>query len=106
LEASSAVLNLDVAVPLGLVLSELIANAMKHGLKDSEHPTLKVLLEEEKECYHLRVKDNGVGLPDGFTLENPTSFGLEIIVALTNQIDAEITFKNDQGACFDIRFHA
>lgn len=106
LEATSAILNLDVAVPLGLVLSELITNAMKHGLKDMDDPKLKVLLEEDHGHYHLRVKDNGVGLPDGFTLDNPTSFGSEIIVALTNQIDAEIEFHNDHGACFDIRFVA
>ena len=106
LQASSAILNLDVAVPLGLVLSELITNAMKHGLKDKENPKLKVLLEEDHGHYHLRVKDNGVGLPDDFTLDNPTSFGSEIIVALTNQIDAEITYKNEEGACFDINFVA
>lgn len=106
LEATSAILNLDVAVPLGLVLSELITNAMKHGLKDMDDPKLNVLLEEDHGHYHLRVKDNGVGLPDGFTLDNPTSFGSEIIVALTNQIDAEIEFHNDHGACFDIRFVA
>lgn len=106
LEASSAILNLDVAVPLGLVLSELITNAMKHGLKNSDDPKLKVLLEEDHGHYHLRVKDNGVGLPEGFTLDNPTSFGSEIIVALTNQIDADITYKNDHGACFDIQFDA
>lgn len=106
LEASTAILNLDVAVPLGLVLSELITNAMKHGLKDKEDPKLKVLLEEEHGHYHLRVKDNGVGLPDDFSLENPTSFGSEIIVALTNQIDADIAYKNDHGACFDIKFVA
>ena len=106
LEASTAVLNLDVAVPLGLVISELITNAMKHGFKDINDPKLKVKLEEHNGQYHLRVKDNGVGLPHDFTLENPTSFGSEIIVALTNQIDAEIEFHNDHGACFDIRFVA
>lgn len=104
LEADSAILNLDVAVPLGLVTSELITNAMKHGFKNVENPELNVLLEEDHGHYHLRIKDNGVGLPEGFNLENPTSFGSEIIVALTNQIDADITYGNDHGAYFDIMF--
>ncbi len=106
LEATEAIINLDIAVPLGLVVSELITNAIKHGLKDIENPKLKIILEKDHGHYHLRVKDNGVGLPEDFSLEDPSSFGSEIIVALTNQIDAKITYKNDNGACFDIRFSA
>lgn len=106
LEVDSAILNLDIAVPLGLVTSELITNAMKHGFKDVESPELKVKMEENNGHYHLRIKDNGVGLPEGFNLDNPTSFGSEIILALTKQIDAQISYGNDHGAYFDIMFDA
>lgn len=104
LNAVNATVHLDVAVPLGLVISELITNAMKHGFKNIEKPELKVILEEKEGYYHLRIKDNGVGLPADFDLVNSKSFGSEIIVALAKQIDAEIIYTNDHGACFDISF--
>ena len=54
--------------------------------------------------YSLIIEDNGVGLPDNFSIDENSSLGMEIISALTSQINAEVTFQNSPGARFEINF--
>jgi two-component sensor histidine kinase len=104
LDADEAVLSLDIAVPLGLIVSEMITNSIKHAFHQTENPELKITLSRNGDEYELLVQDNGVGLPLDFNLNEPTSLGTEIIVALTDQIDAKIEYSNDHGAKFQIHF--
>ncbi len=97
-------LSLDVAVPLGIILSELVTNAFKHGLSQISQPKLCIDLYEKSDTFFLQIKDNGPGLPEGFSYENSESLGMEIIQALVSQIEAELTHSNDQGAVFLIKF--
>lgn len=104
LKSEKAILNLDTAVPLGLIISELITNSMKHAFAGIENPELSVRLSKNDNHFNLEVKDNGIGLPTGFNLLNEKSFGCEIINALSEQINAEIQYMNDNGAKFQINF--
>ena len=65
---------------------------------------LKVELKKDNQTIELIVQDNGIGLPESFSLEQPVSLGTEIIQALTDQIEAEIKYENDNGAKFTIVF--
>jgi two-component sensor histidine kinase len=103
-ESDEVILSLDIAVPLGLIISELITNSIKHAFDRVEVPELKVNLSKDGNEFELVTKDNGVGLPVGFELQPPASLGSEIIVALTEQINARIEFSNDNGAMFKIFF--
>jgi two-component sensor histidine kinase len=96
--------KLDIAVPLGLIISEMIVNSVKHAFQGIENPELKVELKKDNETIELIVQDNGIGLPENFSLEQPVSLGTEIIQALTDQIEAEIKYENDNGAKFTIVF--
>ena len=96
--------KLDIAVPLGLIISEMVVNSVKHAFKEIEHPELKVELKKDNQTIELIVQDNGIGLPENFSLEQPVSLGSEIIQALTDQIEAEIKHENDNGAKFTIVF--
>ena len=98
------VLNLDTAVPFGLIISELITNSFKHAFDGIEKPTLNVLFSTVGNTFELIVRDNGVGLSEEFDLNQEGSLGLEIIMVLSDQIGAQITcFNNDDcGACFKI----
>lgn len=96
--------KLDIAVPLGLIISEMIVNSVKHAFKGIENPELKVELNNNGQTIELIVQDNGIGLPENFSLEQPVSLGTEIIQALTDQIEAEIKYENDNGAKFTIVF--
>jgi two-component sensor histidine kinase len=75
-----------IATPLALVLTELLQNALQHGLAQWPGPTSDgfVLVTAEREAGKLRVSvaDNGVGLPEQFSLDSATSLGLQIVRTL------------------------
>ena len=104
LDSPEVVLHLDIAVPLGIIVSELMTNALKHAFNGIANPCIDVTLVLNNEEFTLVIKDNGVGLKDDFILENPTSLGMEIITALIEQIDGKLSVSNDIGACFTINF--
>ena len=68
-------LDLDTAVPLGLIISELITNAVKHAFKGIEHPKLIVTLKRQEDLCELIVEDNGAGLPVEFDIQTTISLG-------------------------------
>ena len=103
-ESNDVVLSLDIAVPLGLIVSEMITNSIKHAFEGIENPELLVRLKGSPDAYELTVQDNGVGLPNDFSLEEPCSLGSEIIMALTDQIGARVEYENKNGARFTVFF--
>ena len=104
-KSEKIMLDLDTAVPLGLIISELITNAIKHAFKIVEKPELIVTLHRKEDFCELIVEDNGSGLPLDFDINTTISLGFEIIVALADQIDASIEYKNNPGAQFSIKFN-
>lgn len=97
-------LSLDTSVPLGLILSELITNSLKHAFTGIEYPKIEVELHLSESKFILIVRDNGIGIPENFDLNNPKSLGVEIIGALIEQIDATIEINNQGGTSFKITF--
>ena len=104
LSSEEIILSLDTAVPLGIIISEMITNSIKHAFDGIENPELNVSILSSGNDYELIVKDNGVGLSEDFDLNNPKSLGMEIISALTHQIGARIEYSNSNGAIFSIFF--
>jgi|GEM_PF-1163970 len=104
LDSEVVLLHLDVAVPLGIVVSELFTNALKHAFQDVDTPRLNVSLTSEDEVFTLLIRDNGIGVKDGFSLDSQSTLGIEIITTLIDQIDGELSVYNDAGACFLIKF--
>ncbi len=103
IETNKIILGLDISVPLGLIVSELMTNSMKHAFKGITKPMVCISLKKISNSYQLIFSDNGIGLPQNFELSQTNSLGMEIITALTEQIEARMTFKNNDGArfCFD-----
>jgi len=104
LKSDAITLSLDTAVPLGLIVSEIITNSVKHAFPGIEKPVLEINLTKNGDDFQLIVSDNGVGLPEDFEIESSSSLGSEIIVALVSQINAEINCKNNPGAEYTIQF--
>lgn len=102
--ANNIELDLDFALPIGLILSELISNSIKHAYDDVDIPTITIEVSSAAPNFHILIKDNGTGLPDDFSFEQTDSLGMEIIDALIGQINGEIHASNDGGACFRIKF--
>jgi len=98
-------LNLDTAIPCGLLLNELLSNALKYAFPESRPGVITIKLTSECDRrLTLTVQDNGIGLPEGFESENPKTLGFQLIQALTEQLEGELDIKPDQGTQFTIRF--
>lgn len=85
-------------------ISEMITNSIKHAFEGVDSPELQVLLVNSEGYFEVTVQDNGIGLPEKFNLQSPLSLGTEIILALSDQINARLEHFNDNGAKFNIRF--
>ncbi|MDZ4823923.1 MAG: tetratricopeptide repeat protein [Flavobacteriales bacterium] len=88
-------LDVDTTIPLGLILNELITNALKYAFSNSINPKLRVSLKETSEGLKLEVSDNGVGYnPDSARKD---SFGMKMIEAFAQKLNAQWEVKNENG---------
>lgn len=92
--------GLDAAVPYGLLLVELVTNSMKHGFADGRSGTVRLRLERDEAGLCLHIADDGRGLPEGFTLNQPRSLGLQLAVSLSRQLGGELRVEPSAGALF------
>ncbi len=97
-------LDLDTAIPLGLITNELISNAYKHAFNSATGKITVELSKVFKNTYMLKISDNGIGLPKNFDITNLHSLGLDIVSILADQISGELKIYNDSGAHFEIHF--
>lgn len=116
--------DMDIAVPLGLIINEIVSNSLKYAFSDRNKGTIRIKLckeenpeferkisENKKGDYKnevtnfvLTVSDNGVGLPENFNLENADTLGLQLISILVDQLEGKLELKRDSGTEFTIRF--
>lgn len=95
-------LSIDTAVPLGLLLNELLTNAYKHAFPENVNGRITVSLRENDTCYILTVSDNGVGLPADFDSAGRKTLGLELVYILADQLDAKVSIETSSGSSFTI----
>jgi two-component sensor histidine kinase len=89
-------LDVDTAIPLGLILNELISNALKHAFPESRPGRLEVALREEKGELHIRVQDDGMGMPTQ-NQQREASFGFKLIEMLAAKLKAQLTIQTEEG---------
>jgi len=100
-----ALLNINTAVPLGLILTELVTNAQKHAFSDKQQPgTIEISLKEKNGRYILGVSDNGKGFDRSELTEDRGHLGLTLVKALTEQIGGTLDYKTVPGAAFTVTF--
>lgn len=102
-DTQQVMVPIDAAVPLGLILNELITNAIKHAFPERESGTVTVRCRCEGDKLHVAVEDDGCGLPLGFDPEKNDSLGMQLIVNLTLQIRGELSIESDGGSRFHLR---
>lgn len=103
IEVENILLGIDVAIPIGLILTELFSNALKYAFPNGREGEIYILLKRNKEdTITLIFKDNGVGFPAGLDVYNPRSLGLQLINLLVQQISGAIQYKGSAGASFTI----
>ncbi|NJK37094.1 MAG: PAS domain S-box protein [Oscillatoriales cyanobacterium RM2_1_1] len=107
LEIEPITLNLDTAIPCGLLINELVSNALKHGFFPDQAGEVKIKIHSlngDGRQLCLRVQDNGVGLPENLDITQASSLGLRLVRALTRQLRGELEMYNQNGAIFKITF--
>lgn len=102
IEADDIELDIDTAVPLGLIINELITNSLKYGIGRAAGDKLFVGLYDLPSAYQLTLADNGPGFPDGFNIATTGSFGLKLVNTLVRQLRATITWRDHAGAAFEV----
>lgn len=98
-------LGVDQAVPCGLIINELVSNALKHAFRGREPGRVRVSLRREPGGgLALAVGDDGVGLPASFDVRRTRSLGLKLVATLTRQVGGELRADSSAGASFEVRF--
>jgi PAS domain S-box-containing protein len=93
------------AIPCGLLVSELVTNALKHAFPDQRKGSLYVQLERLPEArLRLTVKDDGIGLTRAFPPGKDASLGLDLVAIFAKQLEAEIVVERSAGTCFRLTF--
>jgi len=110
LKIDAAIKRIDMnrAIPCGLIINELLSNSYKHAFKNINQGKIKIELKVEpthKLPVILRVSDNGSGMKlDKKMLDSPETLGLQLVQALVLQLGGELTVKSNAGTSFEIRF--
>jgi PAS domain S-box-containing protein len=95
LAISEVDLDIDTAIPVGLIVNELVSNSMKYAFKEEEEGALRLILEsKDGRYYHLTVEDNGVGLPSNLKRGREGKLGLQMVAALAEQLGGIFTVNN------------
>jgi two-component system, sensor histidine kinase PdtaS len=94
------------AVPIGVIVNELVSNSIKHAFKGGKSGRIDVVLScLAPDSHELMVSDDGCGLPPGLTLESHPSMGLRLVGLLARQINGKLSWDNAPGARFRIVFN-
>lgn len=113
--------NMDIAIPLGIIVNELVSNSLKHAFayKDNGEIRIKLYREDTQECkngaeskneelkctsFILVVSDDGVGIPESIDIENPNTLGIQLVSTLVGQLNGKFELKRVNGTEFTIRF--
>lgn len=104
--ATEIKIDIDTAIPLGLIINELLTNTFKHAFTDkAEEYHLTIFLEAHSDTiFKLHYSDTGPGLPADFSIEKSSTLGLQLIDGLAAQINGELNYYNKNGAVFEIIF--
>jgi PAS domain S-box-containing protein len=104
IKADKISLDLDRAVPCGLIINEVVNNALRHAFPDDRHGVIEIIFRRENNHVLLKIRDNGVGMKPGNNLDQPETLGLQLIHVLAEQLDAAIETDTTQGVAYSFRF--
>lgn len=97
-------LDVDTMIPLGLILNELLSNALKHAFPDGQKGKISIKFRKEQDQFLLEVKDTGIGFSESEKNGPSGGFGYHLIRAFTKKIQGQLTVKNTGGSCISLLF--
>lgn len=98
-------LNIETAIPCGLLINELVTNSFKHAFPNNESGEVCIELhQDEQQKIHLTIRDNGIGIPADIDWQNSPSLGLKLVRILAKQLKAEIELDGSSGTLVNLTF--
>lgn len=111
IKVQGIVLGIDRAMPCGLIINELLSNSLKYAFPHGRGGRIEIAMSREEDpdrhgaLFRLSVRDDGLGLPEGFDFRNPKSLGLCLVTSLAeHQLQGSISYEGGMGAKFSICF--
>ncbi len=104
IETEDVSLDINQAIPCAILINELVTNSYKHAFEGRESGTIFIHLDETEEQIIIKVSDDGVGLPDDFSIAEQSSIGVSLVQTLTNQLNGTLEVHNGEGSHFVVRF--
>lgn len=105
LKIDEITLNINTAIPCGLIISELVSNSLKHAFPNNRKGSIYVVIDSRiNDNFTLIVRDDGIGFPENSDIKNGKTLGLQLVQVLTNQLDGELELTCDRGSEVKIRF--
>lgn len=104
LKGDEVTLNVNQAVPFGILANELITNSFKYAFPGELNGSITLDLRKKKREVIFTVQDSGIGLPDDFEKMKKGSLGMTLIVSLADQLDGEVNWTSHNGTHFELRF--
>lgn len=103
IDADSIFIELSNAIPCGLILNEFVTNSFKYAQQPGKTLQLKISLKKQKDFIEFELRDNGPGLPSNVSTKT-NSLGMGLMKSLSEQIDGQYSFSNDNGLVFKLKF--
>lgn len=104
LQIEEVYLDVDTAIPCGLIINELLSNALNHAFPGDRHGEIDINFTCGQGDLILVIADNGIGLPDQLDIYKSTSLDLQLVNTLTHQLMGQMTVERSHGATFTLRF--
>ena len=106
LELDAVTVDMDQAIPCGLIVNELVTNSLKHAFPGDKAGRIRVVLHriDTGPLHRLEVTDNGVGFPGNFELSQSGTLGMQLVSDLSRQLQGEFDLSRGPGAGFTLRF--
>lgn len=98
-------LNLDLSIPCGLIVNEIISNSLKYAFPDNRDGIIFVTLKKINNLVSIEVGDNGIGISSDFDIKNTQTLGLQLVDTLIEQINGKLVIDRKKGTKFIIEFN-
>lgn len=103
-EVEEVFLSLDLSIPCGLIINELVSNALKYAFKGKEKGKINIILTLKNGTVTIKISDNGVGMSKSINIKETNTLGLQLVTALVEQIEGKLKIDYNKGTTFTITF--
>ena len=97
-------MELETAIPLGLLINEIVANSVNHAFPNDRKGEIIVELKRDGDAFILKMSDDGIGVPKNIDFEKAETLGFQLINSLINQLDGQIKMQRIKGTTFIVKF--